>query len=101
MHLAIEAPGRFGSRVVPVKLMGDEAEDRSAIQHAAAAPVDVVFDIPPPSVDARVPGTAAINVGMVRLIRSGLIDSAQREVATFGLDHANAAVQRRRPPEAR
>ena len=129
---------RFGSRVAPVRLTGDEAADQAAIKAAAGAPIDVVFDIMPPAVDARVVRTAAMtvrefgrialmggvgmlggddlalpypwlmrngvtvrgqwmypasaNIGMARLIRSGLIDLKQWEVRTFGLDQANEAV---------
>ena len=134
-----ELSRRFGARVVPVTLAGDEAADGQAIQRAAGAPIDVVLDIMPPSVDARVVRTAAMtvrefgrvalmggvgmlggddlalpypwlmrngitvrgqwmypasaNVGMVRLIRSGLIDLSHWQVETFGLDQANAAVE--------
>ena len=35
---------------------------------------------------------AAANVGMVRLIRSGLVDLSQWETRTFSLDQANEAV---------
>ena len=36
---------------------------------------------------------ASANIGMARLIRSGLIDLSQWEVKTFGLDQANDAVE--------
>lgn len=57
-----ELSRRFGPRVTTVKLGGREAEDRERIQSAAAGPIDVVIDLMPPSVDARVVRTAAITV---------------------------------------
>ena len=53
---------RFGERVAPVKLTGDEQEDQRSIRYAAGAPIDVVLDILPPSVDARVVRTVAMTV---------------------------------------
>ncbi|SER11617.1 alcohol dehydrogenase [Pseudomonas sp. NFACC02] len=41
---------RFGDRVVPVMLSGDEAGDRDAIVAAAQGPIDCVMDILPPAV---------------------------------------------------
>ena len=40
---------RFGSRLRPVKLSGDEEEDREQMQQAAPSPIDCVLDILPPS----------------------------------------------------
>jgi alcohol dehydrogenase len=43
---------RFGHRVRPVKLSGNEDEDRQRMRAAAPGPIDCVFDIMPPSVSA-------------------------------------------------
>ena len=40
---------RFGSRVRPVKLVGDEAADRESMRQAAPGPIDCVLDLLPPS----------------------------------------------------
>ena len=40
---------RFGPRVKPVKLTGDEAEDRKRMGEAAPGPIDCVLDLLPPS----------------------------------------------------
>jgi len=40
---------RFGARVRTVPLSGDEADDRARMLQAAPGPIDVVFDILPPS----------------------------------------------------
>ena len=40
---------RFGPRVRPVKITGDEAEDRERMRRAAPGPIDCVLDILPPS----------------------------------------------------
>ncbi|UFH51199.1 MDR/zinc-dependent alcohol dehydrogenase-like family protein [Pseudomonas sp. KNUC1026] len=53
---------RFGDRVVPVMLSGDEQQDRQAMQAAAQGPIDCVMDILPPSVSARTVRTAAMTV---------------------------------------
>ncbi|MHA3704725.1 zinc-binding dehydrogenase [Jatrophihabitans sp. YIM 134969] len=53
---------RFGARVVPVRLTSDPDTDGAAIRAAAAGPVDVVLDLLPPEVDARVVRTAAMTV---------------------------------------
>ncbi len=46
---ALEALGRrFGPRVRPVAMAGDEGADRAAIFKAAPGPIDCVFDILPP-----------------------------------------------------
>lgn len=45
----LEAVGRrFGARVRPVVMTGDEEADRASILKAAAGPIDCVFDILPP-----------------------------------------------------
>ncbi|MFM0268549.1 alcohol dehydrogenase catalytic domain-containing protein [Paraburkholderia sediminicola] len=41
---------RFGERVRPVKLSGDEQADRERMQQAAPCPIDCVIDLLPPSV---------------------------------------------------
>ena len=53
---------RFGPRLCPVRLSGDEAEDRNRMQAAAPGPIDCVLDILPPSVDASVSRTALMAV---------------------------------------
>ncbi|MDA9475810.1 alcohol dehydrogenase [Bradyrhizobium sp. CCBAU 65884] len=45
---------RFGSRVQPVKLTGNEDHDREAMKRAAPGPIDCAFDIMPPSVSTDV-----------------------------------------------
>ena len=57
-----ELSRRFGPRVAPVKLTGDAAADRAAMQAAAGGPIDVVLDILPPEVDASVVRAAAMTV---------------------------------------
>jgi alcohol dehydrogenase len=57
-----ELSRRFGSRVVTVKLTGDEDTDRERIISAAENPVDVMLELMPPSVDAAVVRTAAMTV---------------------------------------
>ena len=53
---------RFGSRVVTVTLTGDETMDGEALKAASGGPIDVMLDILPPSVAARVTRTAAMTV---------------------------------------
>ncbi|AWN48228.1 alcohol dehydrogenase [Methylobacterium terrae] len=53
---------RFGDRVRPVALTGDEAADRARMMAAAPGPIDCVLDILPPSVDARVVRAAVMSV---------------------------------------
>ena len=50
---------RFGARVRPVRLCGDEAEDRERMRAAAPGPIDCVLDILPPSA-TTVPVRAAL-----------------------------------------
>ena len=40
---------RFGARVKPVRLTGNEDDDREAMKRAAGGPIDCVFDIMPPA----------------------------------------------------
>jgi alcohol dehydrogenase len=44
-----ELSRRFGSRLRPVTLTGDEATDSNRMRQAAPGPIDCVFDILPPS----------------------------------------------------
>lgn len=53
---------RFGSRVVTVKLTGDEAEDQKRMREAAPGPIDKVLDILPPLPDTAPVRTAAMTV---------------------------------------
>ena len=53
---------RFGKRVRPVRLSGEEADDRARMIEAAGGPVDCVLDILPPSVPATVARTALMTV---------------------------------------
>ena len=53
---------RFGARVKPVKLTGNEDDDREAMKRAAAGPIDCAFDIMPPSVTPAVVRAAAMTV---------------------------------------
>ncbi|NPU64533.1 zinc-binding alcohol dehydrogenase family protein [Bradyrhizobium sp. 83012] len=70
---AVVAPGRneamlaelrrrFGSRVHPVKLSGDESEDTISMKRAAPGPIDCVLDIMPPSVTTDVVRSAVMTV---------------------------------------
>lgn len=53
---------RFGARVKPVKLTGNEDDDRESMKRAAPGPIDCVFDIMPPSVSATVVRAAVMTV---------------------------------------
>ncbi|UPK24123.1 zinc-binding dehydrogenase [Bradyrhizobium sp. 195] len=53
---------RFGARVKPVKLTGNEDDDRESMKRAASGPVDCVFDIMPPSVGTNVVRAAVMTV---------------------------------------
>ncbi|MFE0489321.1 alcohol dehydrogenase catalytic domain-containing protein [Streptomyces griseoaurantiacus] len=53
---------RFGSRVRPVELTGDESADRAAMAEAAGGPVDMVLDLLPPSAPSTAARTAAMTV---------------------------------------
>lgn len=57
-----ELKRRFGDRLRPVKLTGQENEDREAMQRAAPGPIDCVLDILPPSVAATVSRAALMTV---------------------------------------
>ena len=53
---------RFGPRLRPVRLAGDEDRDRAAMQAAAPGPIDCVLDILPPSVGTTVVRAALMTV---------------------------------------
>ena len=53
---------RFGPRLRPVKLSGDEEDDRERMRRAAPGPIDCVLDILPPSVSATVARAAIMAV---------------------------------------
>ena len=53
---------RFGTRVRPVKLSGNENDDREQMKRAAQGPIDCVFDIMPPSVSLTVVRAAIMTV---------------------------------------
>jgi NADPH:quinone reductase-like Zn-dependent oxidoreductase len=54
--------GRFGDRVRPVKLTGNEDDDCENMKRAAPGPIDCVFDIMPPSVSTTVVRAAIMTV---------------------------------------
>lgn len=125
---------RFGSRVKPVAMTGDEAADRAAIQRVAGGPIDMVLDFLPREASlaqvhanlmaVRHGGRIMLMGGvraplgldynwlmhseitlrgvwmyppeavprMVQMVRTGLIDLGQFELAEFDLDDANTAV---------
>lgn len=53
---------RFGKRVRPVVLSGNEESDKEKIQSTASNPIDCVLDILPPSVESGVVRTAIMTV---------------------------------------
>jgi alcohol dehydrogenase len=53
---------RFGPRVRPVVLSGNEADDRERMQRAAPGRIDCVLDLLPPGVSPTVVRTAAMTV---------------------------------------
>ncbi|MGP3769980.1 alcohol dehydrogenase catalytic domain-containing protein [Streptomyces sp. SDT5-1] len=53
---------RFGDRVRPVELTGDETVDRAAMTAAASGPIDMVLDLLPPSAPASAARTVAMTV---------------------------------------
>ncbi|MFI0787471.1 alcohol dehydrogenase catalytic domain-containing protein [Streptomyces lydicus] len=53
---------RFGPRVGPVRLTGDEAADRAAMTEAADGPIDMVLDLLPPSAPSSTARAAAMTV---------------------------------------
>jgi NADPH:quinone reductase-like Zn-dependent oxidoreductase len=129
---------RFGDRLRPVKLSGNEEDDSERMRRAARGPIDCVLDILPPSANTTTVRAAAMTVrpygrvalmggvgmsggaglelpypwmmrncitihgvwmyppeatlGLVNLIRSGLLRLEHFKATTFDLDHANEAV---------
>lgn len=57
-----ELKRRFGPRVHPVRLSGDESEDTARMKRASPRPIDCVLDIMPPSVSAGVVRSAVMTV---------------------------------------
>lgn len=53
---------RFGARVRPVRLTGDEAADRASMAEAADGPIDMVLDLLPPSAPSSATRAAAMTV---------------------------------------
>ncbi len=53
---------RFGPRLRPVKLTGNEEDDRERMRRAAPGPIDCVLDILPPSAEATVARAAIMTV---------------------------------------
>jgi alcohol dehydrogenase len=53
---------RFGDRVQPVKLGGDEEDDRARMRQAAPGPIDCVLDILPPEAGTATVRAAAMAV---------------------------------------
>ncbi|MER7192913.1 alcohol dehydrogenase catalytic domain-containing protein [Streptomyces flaveolus] len=53
---------RFGARVCPVELTGDEDADRTAMSAAAEGPIDMVIDLLPPAAPSSVTRAAAMTV---------------------------------------
>ena len=53
---------RFGERLRPVALSGDETTDRERMRAVVPGPIDCVFDILPPSVPASVARAAVMSV---------------------------------------
>ncbi|MFJ9817767.1 alcohol dehydrogenase catalytic domain-containing protein [Streptomyces sp. NPDC101151] len=53
---------RFGPRVRPVGLTGDEAADRAAMSAAAEDPIDMVLDLLPPAAPSTASRAAAMTV---------------------------------------
>jgi alcohol dehydrogenase len=53
---------RFGPRVRPVELSGEEEADRAAMSAAAGGPIDLVIDLLPPQAPSRVVRAAAMTV---------------------------------------
>ena len=61
-NMLIELVRRFGPRVRPVKLTGDEAADRERMKKAAPGPIDCVLDLLPPSAESKAVRAAAMAV---------------------------------------
>lgn len=61
-QILVDLVRRFGARVKPVRLTGDESDDREAMKRASPSPIDCVFDIMPPSVSTTVVRAAVMTV---------------------------------------
>jgi NADPH:quinone reductase-like Zn-dependent oxidoreductase len=59
---------RFGDRVLPVKLTGEEAGDRQRMLTAAPGPIDCVMDIMPPQV-----ATATVRAALMTARQNGRV----------------------------
>ncbi|MBI5318257.1 zinc-binding alcohol dehydrogenase family protein [Bradyrhizobium sp.] len=59
---------RFGSRVLPVRLTGSEADDRQRMLAAAPGPIDCVMDIMPPQV-----ATATVRAALMTVRQNGRV----------------------------
>jgi alcohol dehydrogenase len=59
---------RFGKRVLPVQLTGNEADDRQRMLAAAPGPIDCVLDIMPPSVT-----TATVRAALMTVRSNGRV----------------------------
>ncbi|WP_406137786.1 alcohol dehydrogenase catalytic domain-containing protein [Streptomyces sp. NBC_01089] len=57
-----ELARRFGPRLRPVRLTGDEAEDRERMKRAAPGPIDCVLDLLPPGAGTTPVRAAAMTV---------------------------------------
>ena len=77
-----ELAARFGARVKPVAMTGDEAADRAAIQAAAGGPIDMVLDFLPREAS---PGQVRANLMAVR--QGGRIMLMGGVRAELGLDY--------------
>lgn len=74
-----ELSRRYGSRVIPVVLTGNEAEDQQRMRQAAPRSIDVVLDLLPPLTDASPVRAAVMTVrpyGTVVLMGGLRIDLA-------------------------
>jgi NADPH:quinone reductase-like Zn-dependent oxidoreductase len=63
-----ELARRFGDRVRPVRLTGNENEDREAMRRAAPGPIDCVLDLLPPEV-----GTEVVRAAVMAVRESGRV----------------------------
>ena len=61
-NMLAELVRRFGSRVRPVKLTGDEAADRDRMKNTAPGPIDCVLDLLPPTAEPKAVRAAAMTV---------------------------------------
>ena len=59
---------RFGNRVLPVKLTGNESDDRQRMMAAAPGPIDCVMDIMPPQV-----ATTTVRAALMTVRQNGRV----------------------------